>query len=82
MEVIMPRRRKRKTNWKRQEERALRARGVQWGTPDTKKLSRAFIGLALARAEVEAQAQAEAAKHTNNYRQLGSDEERDRDEAS
>ena len=30
------------------------------GTPDAKKLSRAFIGLALARAEAEARAQAAA----------------------
>jgi len=78
----MPRHRKRKTNQKRQEERALRARGVRWGTPDAKKLSRAFIGLALARAEVEAQAQAEATKVKNNYRQGGNGDESNRDEAS
>lgn len=54
----MPRRRTRKTNWKPQEERRLRVRGVRRGTPDAKKLSRAFIGLALARAEADAQAQA------------------------
>ena len=56
----MPRRRKRKTNWKQQDERILRIRGVRRGTPDAKKLSRAFIGLALARAEVEAREQAAA----------------------
>ena len=80
----MPRRRRRKTNWKRQEERALAVRGVRRGTPDAKKLSRAFIGLALARAEVEAQAQAQAnaTKRTNDHHQSGSDDERDRDEAS
>jgi hypothetical protein len=81
----MPRRRKRKTNWKRQEERALAVRGVRRGTPDAKKLSRAFIGLALARAEVEAQAQAqeeaEPTKRMTDHHQSGSDE-RDRDEAS
>lgn len=55
----MPRRRKRTTNRVRQEDRRLRVRGVRRGTPDAKKLSRAFIGLALARAEVEARAQAE-----------------------
>ena len=78
----MARHRKRKTNWKRQEERALRLRGVRRGTPDAKKLSRAFIGLALARAEVEAQAQAEATKTENDYRQGGSGDESDRDETS
>ncbi len=78
----MPRRRKRKTNWKRQEERALRVRGARRGTPDAKKLSRAFIELALARAEVDAQAQVEAGKVDNNYRQDGIDEERSRDEES
>ena len=78
----MPRRRKRKTNWKRQEERAIRVRGVRRGTPDAKKLSRAFIELALARAEVDAQAQVEAGKVDNNYRQDGIDEERNRDEES
>lgn len=55
----MPRRRKRTTNRVRQEDRRLRVRGVRRGTPDARKLSRAFIGLALARAEVEAKAQAE-----------------------
>ena len=57
----MPRHRRRKTNRKAQEERILRVRGVRRGTPDPRKLSRAFIGLALARAEAEAQAQGEAA---------------------
>ena len=55
----MPRRRKRTTNRVRQEDRRLRVRGMRRGTPDAKKLSRAFIGLALARAETEAQAQAD-----------------------
>ena len=55
----MPRRRKRKTNRRTQGERMLRVRGIRRGTPDAKKLSRAFIGLALARAEAEAQAEAE-----------------------
>lgn len=55
----MPRRRKRTTNRVRQEDRLLRVRSVRRGTPDAKKLSRAFIGLAVARAEVEAKAQAE-----------------------
>ena len=63
----MPRHRKRKTNRKAQEERILRVRGVRRGTPDPKKLSRAFIGLALARAEAEAQAQGEAASSKNRH---------------
>lgn len=58
----MPRRRRRKTNRVPQDERRLRLRGMRRGTPDTRKLSRAFIGLALARAEADAQAQAEAAQ--------------------
>lgn len=58
----MPRRRQRKTNRKPQDERRLRVRSVRRDTPDPKKLSRAFIGLALARAEAEAQAQADAAR--------------------
>ena len=58
----MPRHRRRKTNRKVQEERILRVRGVRRGTPDPRKLSRAFIGLALARAEAEAQAQADEAR--------------------
>ena len=78
----MPRRRKRKTNWKRQEERALRVRGVRRGTPDAKKLSRAFIGLALARAEIEAQAQEEATKVRGDYHQRDSEDEKDPNEAS
>jgi hypothetical protein len=60
----MPRRRQRKTNRKPQEERQLRVRGVRRGTPDARKLSRAFIGLALARAEADAQAQANAGRVT------------------
>ena len=59
----MPRRRRRKTNRKPQEERHLRVRGIRRGAPDEKKLSRAFIGLALARAEADAQAQAETTRH-------------------
>ncbi len=61
----MPRRRIRKTNRKPQEERRLRVRGIRRGTPDAKRLSRAFIELALARAEADAQAQAgrQAAGH-------------------
>lgn len=58
----MPRRRQRKTNWRPQEQRRLRVRGMRRGTPDSTKLSRAFIGLALARAEADARAQAEAAR--------------------
>ena len=72
VEATMPRHRKRKTDRKRQDERVLRIRGVRRRTPDPKKLSRAFIGLALARAEVEAQAQAEA------ERRASTDEERNR----
>ena len=64
----MPRRRKRKTDRKRQDERVFRIRGVRRRTPDPKKLSRAFIGLALARAEVEAQAQAEQSECTDEER--------------
>lgn len=56
----MPRHRRRKTAWRPQEQRRLRVRGVRRGAPDSRKLSRAFINLALARAEAEAQAQAEA----------------------
>ena len=55
----MPRRRNRTTNWRPQEERRLRARSIRHGTPDPRKLARAFIGLALARAEADAQAQAQ-----------------------
>lgn len=55
----MPKRRKPSTGRKRQEDRQLRARGVRRDEPDARKLSRAFIGLALARAEAEAQADAE-----------------------
>ena len=61
----MPRRRRRKTNRKPQEERRLRVRGVRRGTPDERKLSRAFIGLALARAEADAQAQDEPARRSS-----------------
>jgi hypothetical protein len=64
----MPRRRKRTTNRKPLEERRLRVRGIRRGEPDPKKLSRAFINLALARAEAEARAQAEAeARSAINY---------------
>ena len=58
----MPKRRTRKTNRKPQEERRLRVRSIRRGTPDPRKLSRAFIELALARAEADAQAQAETAR--------------------
>lgn len=60
----MPRRRTRKTNWKPQHERRLRIRSIRRGTPDARKLSRAFIGLALARAEAEAQAEAKKQQKT------------------
>lgn len=56
----MTRRRRRLTNRLPQEERHLRVRGIRRGAPDSKKLSRAFIALAVARAEVEAAAQAAA----------------------
>lgn len=55
----MPRRRKRTTDRVRQEDRRLRVRGERREVPDTKKLSRAYIGLALARAQAEAAAQAD-----------------------
>lgn len=56
----MTRRRKGTTNRTKQEDRRLQARAVRRGTPDARKLSRAFIGLALSQAEAEAAAQAEA----------------------
>lgn len=56
----MPRRRQRKSNWQPQDQRRLRIRGIRREVPDARKLSRAFIGLALARAEAETQARAEA----------------------
>lgn len=55
----MPRRRRRKTGWQPQDQRRLRIRAVRLDVPDARKLSRAFIGLALARAEAETQARAE-----------------------
>jgi hypothetical protein len=55
----MPRRRQRKTAWQPQDQRRLRVRGVRRDVPDARKLSRAFIGLALARAEAETRARAE-----------------------
>jgi hypothetical protein len=58
-----------------QDERRLRVRGVRRNEPDPKKLSRAFIGLAMARAEAEARAQAEAAA-----RQAADDAHADRGE--
>jgi len=70
----MPRRRKRTTNRKPQAERHLRVRGVRRGTPDTKKLSRAFIALALARAEADAQAEG-ARRATENHPTDNPDEE-------
>ena len=70
----MPRRRKRKTNRRTQGERMLRVRGIRRGTPDAKKLSRAFIGLALARAEAEAEADARReerpGKHDGHDREI------------
>ena len=72
----MPRHRKRKTNRRTQGERMLRVRGIRRGTPDAKKLSRAFIGLAVARAEAEAQAEAETrceerpGKHEGHDREI------------
>lgn len=53
-------RRKQKTDRKRQEERDLSVRAVRRPVPDKKKLSRAFIGLAMARAAAEAEAQSSA----------------------
>lgn len=67
----MPRRNRRKTNRQPQAERRLRVRGVRRATPDAKRLSRAFIGLALARAEAEAQAQTEAALDFNKGKKPG-----------
>lgn len=58
----MPRRRIRKTDRKPLEQRRLRVRGIRLSSPDPKKLSRAFIELALARAEADAQAQVEKAR--------------------
>ena len=60
----MPRRRRRKTDRKPQEERRLRVRGIWRGEPDAKRLSRAFIELALARTEADAQAQAGASQRS------------------
>lgn len=71
----MPRRRKRKTNRRTQGERMLRVRGIRRGTPDAKKLSRAFIGLALARAEAEAQAEASARRDERPGKHEGHDGE-------
>ena len=56
----MPRRRQRKATWQPQDQRRLRIRAIRLDVPDARKLSRAFIGLALARAEAETQARAEA----------------------
>ncbi len=53
----MPRRRARTTNRRPRDERRLSVRGLRHDPPDPKRLSRAFIGLALARAEAEARAQ-------------------------
>ena len=77
----MPRRRKRTTNWKPQDERRLRVRGVRRGDPDAKRLSRAFIALAIARAEAQAQAQGRGDRPTGTSgRQHRLDEEGMRDE--
>jgi hypothetical protein len=51
--------RRRASKVRRQADRRLSVRAVRRGTPDAKKLSRAFIGLALARAKAEADAEAE-----------------------
>jgi hypothetical protein len=59
-ETVMPRRRQRKTSWQPQDQRRLRIRAIRLDVPDARKLSRAFIGLALARAEAETLARAEA----------------------
>lgn len=67
----MARRRQRKTNRVPQDQRRLRIRGVRRDEPDGKKLSRAFIGLALARAETEARAQAEAVAQTDKQEEPG-----------
>ena len=75
----MPRRRKRKTNRRTQGERMLRVRGIRRGTPDAKKLSRAFIGLALARAEAEAQAEADAQAEARCEEQPAKHESHDRE---
>lgn len=53
----MPRRRNRKTNRRHVDERRLSIRAIRRSTPDARRLSRAFIGLALARTELEAEAQ-------------------------
>jgi hypothetical protein len=68
----MPRRRRRRTNRRPQEERRLRVRGIRRGVPDEKKLSRAFIGLALARAEADAQAQSELTPRSADIAQADS----------
>lgn len=62
----MPRRRKRTTNRVPQDQRRLRVRGQRREVPDAKRLSRAFIGIALARADAEARAQAERAAATTD----------------
>ncbi len=56
----MPRRRQRKASWQPQDQRRLRIRAIRLDVPDARKLSRAFIGLALARAQAETLARAEA----------------------
>lgn len=56
----MPRRRNRKTTRRHLDERRLSIRALRRSTPDARRLSRAFIGIALARAELEAKAQSDA----------------------
>jgi len=68
----MPRRRQRKTGWQPQDQRRLRVRGIRRDVPDARKLSRAFIGLALARAEAETQARAEAEARAVSHAGTGS----------
>ncbi len=76
----MSRRRRRTTGRKPRAERQLRMRGVRRGTPDAKRLSRAFIALALAKAEADAQAHAatvgqHSSKATKGRPSDGSDDE-------
>jgi len=60
----MPRRRQRRTGWQPQDQRRLQVRAIRLDVPDVRKLSRAFIGLALARAEAETEARTEAEART------------------
>lgn len=64
-------RQKRTTNRKRQDDRDLSIRAIRRSVPDEKKLSRAFIGLALAQAQAEADAvqTAKASSHDEPERE-------------